>query len=69
MNTEEVRRAYYDRRFMETKNGAGLVEEFDAWLKEEKAKAWDEGFDEAMDDIGASASMAEHGGSTNPYRV
>lgn len=46
--------------------------DWDAWIAEHDRqvaeRAWNEGFDEAMDDIGAAESMAEHGESTNPYR-
>lgn len=46
--------------------------DWDAWIAEHDRQvayqAWNEGFDEAMDDIGASESMAEHGETSNPYR-
>lgn len=52
---------------LDARNGGCLPADFDAWLAEvERAaaeKAWDEGFDEAMDDLGASI---ENG--MNPYR-
>ena len=35
--------------------------------RELQRKAWDEGFDEASDDLGRAAEMASYGESTNPY--
>lgn len=44
------------------------AELFDAWERRIRAEAWDEGFDEASDDIGRSQMMRDLGESNNPYR-
>ncbi len=36
-------------------------------LADRDAEKWDEGFDAALDDIGAAAVMREHGEDMNPY--
>jgi len=71
MNTEDVRAAYQTGRDRfedlsgETRFYAG--QEFDAWLKEEKAQAWAEGFNDATDEAHtAHEEYPNH--HENPYR-
>lgn len=45
------------------------VKVFEAWLCEMRAYAWDAGFDEARDDLGAAVLAQEHGEVTNPHRA
>ena len=69
--TEDIRKVYVHAKNdgdLDGLNGFYAGAGFDAWLKEELAKAWSEGFDEAMDDLGADDVNAGFGTSTNPYR-
>lgn len=44
--------------------------EFDRWLAEVKAEAWDEGYDAHADDTGLSQMMRDMGEDNgNPYRA
>lgn len=63
-----LRKLYAGGRAPESIPGRNAQEEFTQWLNHLKATAWSEGFDEAMDDLGADDVNEGFGTSTNPYR-
>lgn len=72
-STNAVREAYIRHRTRHLDDLDGVVRffegaSFDMWLQGELARVWDEGFDEASDDLGKSQMMADMGQDLNPYR-
>lgn len=58
-------------RFEEEQTGAVVadVKAYEDWLREMRAYAWEQGFDEGRDDLGAAVLAQEHGEVTNPHRA
>lgn len=62
--TEDLSRAAYCNYLEGTsRTREESAAEFDRWLDKVKAEAWDEGFDECADDIGAGIESG-----LNPHR-
>lgn len=58
--------------FYQEEGSGALVKDvkvFEDWLREMRAYAWEQGFDEARDDLGAAVLAQEYGEVTNPHRA